>query len=328
MKHCLLNLLALALSLTASAASVEAAPFRVTKLHYQGGGADEFVVLRCQSRQRLNLNGWSLLNGSGASYVFAALRIKRGQQFTLFTGSGVDLTKGGRKRLHWSQSEERWSDQGGTLTLRNKRGKTVLRYSYGPSGGKRIFFIHHSTGEIYWNGGMRAALAAHGYPGEAPWWDGGTDPQDFYDLFRSSANWELLKDSDIIIFKSCFPASAISSDSMLEDYKNWYRRLYSIYQNHPEKLFVPMSTPPLLRIHTSAAEARRALEFESWLLGQYKTDFTGSNLAPFGLHSLLSDSSGFLHADFIGSPQDDHPNSRSGEVVGNAMWRHLDAALH
>ncbi len=188
---------------------------------------------------------------------------------------------------------------------------------------KSVFFIHHSTGEIYWEGGMREVLENAGYDAAAPWWDGNTDPQDFYSEFTNADNWELLEGYDIIIFKSCFPASDIESDSELQDYKEWYNQLYLVYEDHQNKLFVPMSTPPLLEENTTAAAAKRSLDFENWLLTDYKNNYSGKNLAPFDLHSLLSDSEGFLAPDFIADSEDDHPNSYSGQIVGEAIVEHL-----
>lgn len=210
---------------------------------------------------------------------------------------------------------------------------------------KDVFFVHHSTGEIYWEGGMQEALTEAGYQGYAPWWDGETDPQDFFGEFSDSDKWNIIteeslphgEERDILIFKSCFPASDITSDQMLEDYKDYYRELYPIYATHPDMLFVPMSTPPLLKTNTSADAALRSLEFEDWLMDGYVNDyqnFLGSqglegidNLSPFALHSLLSDDRGFLAADFIADPSDDHPNYYSGEVVGEAMVKHLNNSL-
>jgi hypothetical protein len=189
---------------------------------------------------------------------------------------------------------------------------------------KKLFFIHHSTGEIYWNGGMQKALADAGYETSAPWWDANTDPGDFYGDFTDSNQWQILEPYSIIVFKSCFPASAIESDETLAQYKEYYLKLYEIYSAHPDKLFVPMSTPPLLKNHTSAEAAQRALAFESWLVGEYKQNYRGKNLAPFKLHSLLSDSEGYLKSDFIASQEDDHPNNYSGEIVGPALVQHLE----
>lgn len=189
---------------------------------------------------------------------------------------------------------------------------------------KSVFFIHHSTGEIYWNGGMEESLTGAGYTAAAPWWDGATDPVDFYGEFTNDSNWEILEPYAIIIFKSCFPASDITSDEMLEEYKGYYNQLYSVYQNHPDKLFVPMSTPPLLSASTTADASRRALDFEEWLIGEYVDNYQGKNLAPFGLHSLLSDNAGYLASEFIVEGGDDHPNDYSGQVVGKAIVKHLE----
>lgn len=208
-----------------------------------------------------------------------------------------------------------------------------------------VFFMHHSTGEIYWNGGLEKALKDHSYKGYAPWWDGGTDPPDFYGEFSDSNKWAIIarenmpegRERNIILFKSCFPASNIDSSSALENYKNWYRQLFEIYTLYPEKLFVPMSTPPLLKVNTSPEAAQRSLQFEEWLITDYVSEYQdylskqglslNQNLAPFPLHSLLSDKDGYLLHDFWQDEYDDHPSLRSGKVVGEAMWKHLNKAI-
>lgn len=213
-----------------------------------------------------------------------------------------------------------------------------------PTTKKYVFFMHHSTGEIYWNGGMQKALQDHNYEGYAPWWDGGTDPQNFYEEFKDANKWNIItkdalpsgKERDIIIFKSCFPASNIESDSMLDEYKGYYRQLFEIYSAHPKILFIPLSTPPLLQANTTAEAAQRSLKFESWLVADYVSEYqayltnhniSAKNLYPFKLHSLLSDANGYLASDYQSSSSDDHPNNHSGEVVGEAMWKHLNKAL-
>lgn len=193
--------------------------------------------------------------------------------------------------------------------------------------GKKVFFVHHSTGQIYWDNGLKDALEKAGFEAEAPWWDGNTDPQDFFQEFSDQTKWQILEPYDIIIFKSCFPASNIDSDEQLENYKNWYNELYAIYKKYPQKLFVPLSTPPLLKDHTTPEAASRSLAFEKWLLGDYKTGYDGTNLAPFGLHTLLSDEEGYLNEEFISSQEDDHPNTNSGNVVGPALVKHINSVL-
>jgi len=78
-----------------------------------------------------------------------------------------------------------------------------------------------------------------------------------------------------------------------------------------------------LQAHTTAASAERALDFEAWLLGEYKDGYSGINLTPFTLHSLLSDSNDYLASEYISSFDDDHPNTATGKVVGDKMVKHL-----
>ncbi|HBY73159.1 MAG TPA: hypothetical protein DEG44_00510, partial [Candidatus Kerfeldbacteria bacterium] len=134
-------------------------------------------------------------------------------------------------------------------------------------------------------------------------------------------------DADIIIFKSCFPSSAISSDEMLDQYKDYYNQLYSIYESHPDILFVPMSTPPLPKEITNADEATRAIAFDQWLTTDYLNDFSGANLAPFELHHLLDNKVGYLKKEYVTDLNDGHPKNKAGVKVGKAIWKHLNEAL-
>lgn len=311
--------------------STLAASLQISKFIYQGKASKEYVQLENISERTINLKDWQIKNSTDKKYVFPAIKLKSEQKITLYTSKGQNKLSGKDKKIYWGREKAVWRDKGDVLTLKSPKNKTILTRRYGDKKtkettfGKKVYFIHHSTGEIYWNGGMEKALEDHGYTGSAPWWDGGTDPQDFPTLFNDANNWDILNNYDIIIFKSCFPASDITSDSMLADYKTWYKELYNVYRAHSDKLFVPMSTPPLLESHTSYSAAQRAIAFENWLIGDYKNNYNGNNLAPFGLHTLLDDDSGYLHSDFISDPNDDHPNSHSGEVVGEAMWKHLDS---
>jgi hypothetical protein len=253
---------------------------------YQGSAQEESLVLKMKGQNRVRLAGWTLSNKDGVVYTFPAVTLKNKRQtLTVYSAAGEDMVRGPNKQLFAGSESELWNDAGDILTLRNSQGRTVATRSYGdqaPPFEKTVFFIHHSTGGIYWDSGLRAALQQHGYTGQAPWWEGGTDPQDFPVLFNDSNSWDIFGGFGIILFKSCFPSSQIDSDELLEQYKSWYRELYAIYRARPEKLFVPMSTPPLLRGHTDAAAAARALAFEAWLLNAYNPNMREPTSPPSG----------------------------------------------
>lgn len=200
-----------------------------------------------------------------------------------------------------------------------------------PGENKKVFFIHHSTGAIYWDGengqGMEYYLTEHGYEAnDVDYWDGETDVDDWYDLFSQDSTWDIIGDADIVLFKSCFPNSAIRT-GQLPEYKEYYRELYEIYEAHPDVLFVPFSTPPLPRDMTTYKQAQRAKKFDKWLTHAYVDDYEGNNLAPFRLHRLLRNKRGYLHKDYVVDSQDGHPTDSSGNVVGQRIWQRLDNVL-
>lgn len=194
-----------------------------------------------------------------------------------------------------------------------------------PGANKQAFFIHHSTGEVYVDGGMREKMEAAGYSLEAPWWDGNTDPQDFPSELTSSASWDIIGDNDILIFKSCYPASNIYSQAELNERKDYYRELYEVYEDHPNVLFVPMSTPPLPKAMTSYKKARRAKKFDYWLTHKYVEEYSGNNLLPFRLHKQLQTKNGYLKPKYVADPNDGHPSSNSGIRVGNKLVKRLNS---
>lgn len=202
-----------------------------------------------------------------------------------------------------------------------------------PGADKNVFFVHHSTGEIYWDGtinkgGMKKKLKKHGYDNpRAPWWDGDTDPKDLPDLIADKDSWEIFDDADIIIFKSCYPASAIGSKKKYKNYKKYYREMYDTFEAYPDVMFVPMSTPPLPKKMTNKKEARYAIKFDKWLANKYLDNYSGNNLAPFQLHKLLDNKNGYLKSKYVVDPYDGHPANTSGVAVGKAIWKHLDNAL-
>lgn len=162
------------------------------------------------------------------------------------------------------------------------------------SEGTRFFMLHHSTGRnLLEQGGAREYLATQnllkdsshvlwdhdynyiglkdpedqllGYGFAVP--DDNTDPDGLHKLWTTanSARDSILSRFDVIAFKSCYPASDISSDEMLAQYKTWYLEIREVLDQHPDKIFVVMSQPPLHRLGTDTVRADRARAFANWL---------------------------------------------------------------
>jgi hypothetical protein len=218
-----------------------------------------------------------------------------------------------------------------------------------------FFLLHHSTGRNIINqGDVRDWLAAwdveHGtdirfwdhdynYIGVANadgvllGWDygsaaGNTDPIGLHELWTTdnAARDSILNRHDVIAFKSCYPNSAIISDAMLQLFKDWYLEMRDVFDQHQDKVFVLMSTPPLHRLATNVEEADRARAFADWLSSPEYLE-GHRNIVCFDLFDHLahpddgSDIRNMLRADYEvwAYGDDSHPNALANGIVGPAF---------
>lgn len=193
--------------------------------------------------------------------------------------------------------------------------------------------IQHGTDLKFWDHhynylGLRDPQGNYGYgnydiPGD------NTNPDGFYELFHQPLHTppdnafsrimlpHLLGSEtvthEIIAFKSCYPASDISSDQMLQDYQDWYLSIRDIMDAHPEKIFIPFTPPPNVRNLTTPANAARARQFADWLTSDlYLAGHP--NIFVFDFWSILADGNSSsenyncLRIDYRDDPNDSHPN--------------------
>jgi hypothetical protein len=73
---------------------------------------------------------------------------------------------------------------------------------------------------------------------------------------------------DVVIFKSCFPVTAIASDEQLRTYQKYYITMRDTMDRYPDKLFIPMTPPPLRSSMTNAQQAERARQFSNWIISE------------------------------------------------------------
>jgi hypothetical protein len=212
---------------------------------------------------------------------------------------------------------------------------------------RNVIFLHHSVGEnLIAQSQVREQFSAAGYQ----FWDqdynwkgvhdpngnatgysynvpgDNTDPDGLLGIF-SQPIFDLplntlsgLMQHEVIAFKSCFPASAIASDVQLAERKAWYVKIRDFMDQHPEKMFIVVTQPPLNPAETSPEAATRARAFADWL----KSDefLQGRrNVATFDLFDLLAESNpqaadaNMLRQDYrVGA--DSHPTQTANEIVG------------
>lgn len=209
-----------------------------------------------------------------------------------------------------------------------------------------IIFLHHSTGEnLIEQGGVRDLFAEQGYD----FWDHGynyqgltrpdgtpagysynvpknnTNPDGFAGIFAQRV-YDLpinafsgLLQHEVIAFKSCFPVSNILSDEQLKMYKARYLGMRDVMDQHPDKMFIVVTPPPLNPAHIGAEAAARARAFANWLKSDEYLD-GHPNVFTFDLFDLLAEDDpavpdrNTLREEYrIGT--DSHPNSVANETI-------------
>ena len=170
-----------------------------------------------------------------------------------------------------------------------------------------LVFIHHSCGENWLNDGLCQALNDNGYHVADiyyGWREYGdrTDTVDwptwFTDEVMGLVYQELGKmtapntlepapgENTIVMFKSCFPNSDVGSD--ISDEKAIYNSLLPYFEEHPDKMFVLVTPPPMQQI-SDPREDPGALRLarrpgDGWLAG-----LSTGNVFVFDLYNVLTD---------------------------------------
>ncbi|GAB4457233.1 MAG: hypothetical protein Kow00120_26330 [Anaerolineae bacterium] len=216
-----------------------------------------------------------------------------------------------------------------------------------------IIFMHHSTGEnLIVQGDVREAFTDlgyafwdHGYNGdglvdpEGNWlgvnWDvpgDNTDPDGWYDIFNQPVTdppentLSHMLQHDVIAFKSCFPASDIQSEAQFRDYQRYYLSIRDAIDQHPDRLFVPFTTPPLVPNATTPEAAARARRWAEYLTSDEYLE-GHPNIAVFDIFDLLADEDGYLREDYRPDEWDSHPNERANQTVGPLFVAFVDEAI-
>ena len=180
---------------------------------------------------------------------------------------------------------------------------------------RNVIWLHHSVGNnLIEQGGVRELFTAAGYQ----FWDQGynwqqlrdpngrttgyaytvpddnTDPDGLARIFSQPA-YDLplntlsgLLQHEVIVYKSCFPASAIGTDEDLEKSKAYYRQMLLTIDQHPDKVFILLTQPPLIPRETNPDQAARARALADWIMSdEFKQG--RANLFTFDLFGLLAE---------------------------------------
>jgi hypothetical protein len=144
-------------------------------------------------------------------------------------------------------------------------------------------------------------------------------PREYAEIFSrdpSDSTLSQILSYDLIIFKNCFPASKIISESQLIEYQNYYQIIFNSLAKYPQKQFILFTPPPLRREMTHPDWAFNARKLSSWLVTHHT-----NNVKVFNFFDLLSDREGsnanMLRRDYCNVlPFDSHPNIRANRLIG------------
>lgn len=211
-----------------------------------------------------------------------------------------------------------------------------------------IVFVHHSTGSnLVREGNVRELIQESGYS----FWDHGfnqeglfrpdgkragynynipddnTNPKGYYNIFNQSEfpipinAYSGLLQHDVIVYKSCFrPTNHIRSDEQLGQYKAWYLDMRDEMDQHPEKIFIVVTPPPLNPAETDPQEAARARAFAEWMVSEeYLAGHP--NIHTIDYFGLLAQNDpdlpdyNMLREEYRNGA-DSHPNQTANQTIG------------
>ena len=218
-----------------------------------------------------------------------------------------------------------------------------------PSRPLTMNWMHHSTGKNILEGGLAAALKQNNIQFYDMYYKEGTtdgyvigdhtDPKDFPKAFNTPQfldvirKWELTGDKkqhDIIMFKSCYPASDIKDEAMYQKYQEYYQSLTPTFRKHKDILFIGMSTPPLMKGNTNPENAARARKWAKWVTTEYAGDLR--NVQIFDLFASLAILEGkpdqnTLVPQFGAAKYDSHPTAAGAKAVTRLFIPWLNRVL-
>jgi len=247
----------------------------------------------------------------------------------------------------------------------------TLLFSFGSSFSQKVIFLHHSTGEnVFKAGGVpgyietfnkaegkKLEVKEMNYPNDP--WPWSNYPYDYWKLWidgsckSGNPNIECIKGLaskyDLIIFKHCFPGADIkpnigkpditSEVKTLENYKEQYRALRSLFDSYPGTKFMVWTLVPLHRLDTSPECAGRAWEFVKWVKSEWLTEDKKAhpNIYIFDFFSIVAElnanpSEGVrycLKYEYEGShtDSDSHPNTAANKKAAPLFAKAIEDAF-
>jgi len=215
----------------------------------------------------------------------------------------------------------------------------------------KVLFLHHSTGQTVWRGDVSKIswkLFKEGtftkwlknynkknktnyvvedmyFPKKEPYgWK--NQPFDYYNIWvKHSGNEPFMEEPTLemltqkygmIIFKHCYPISAIEADSdsadidseakQLQNYKLQYQALKEKMKQFPDTKFMVWTGATHAKANTTEEQALRMKEWVNWVKNEW--DEKGDNIFLWDFYELETEGGLYLKDEYALSPNDSHPS--------------------
>ena len=203
-----------------------------------------------------------------------------------------------------------------------------------------ILFLHHSTGQNIWNGGVpewfddhnaengtNYTITEQNFPKSSPYgWN--NYPYDYWNIWVNHAGDRPYKDEptlemitkeyDVVVWKHCFPVSRVlpdtgdpdisSDEKRQENYRLQYEALKEKMHEFPDTKFIVWTGAALVEGATDPESARRARDFFEWVKNEW--DEKGDNVFIFDFRELETGGGLYMLDGNARSSTDSHPNER------------------
>ncbi len=220
----------------------------------------------------------------------------------------------------------------------------------------RILFLHHSTGGCIWDGGVKAWFDAYNaahktryeiteqiFPKDSPYgWN--NYPYDYWNIWVKHAGSRPYQDEptlemltpkyDVIIFKHCYPVSAIEPDAgkgdvageekRIANYKLQYEALKKKLREFPKTRFIVWTGAALVKHETDEEAARRAKAFFEWVRKDW--DERGDNIFLWDFQTLETEDGLYLKDPYASG--DSHPNERFSKMAAPLFCQRIVDVIH
>lgn len=212
-----------------------------------------------------------------------------------------------------------------------------------------IIFLHHSTGEIIWNGGLPELLEEKGYgiierdfPKDSPYgWE--NYPYDYWNIWVNHGDRDYYMDEptletlapeyDLIIWKHCYPVGHIMPDTgdpdpsspakTVENYKAQYSALKEKMREYPDTDFLVWTGAAMVEAETDPESAQRMKKWTDWVI--YEWDEDGDNIHIWDFYGLETGGALYLKPGY--SAGDSHPNDELSEYAAPLLAEKITEIL-